>query len=432
MPAAPLPELRLSLAQSLAEVPQAHWDRLLAPDDQPLLSWAYLQALERSACVGPHLGWRPLHLLLHHGPDLVAAAPAYVKDHSDAEWVFDMPWADFAAQQDLPYYPKLVLCVPFNPVTGSRLLCRKDLPQQDQLDLQRTLLAAAMSVCRSLDLSSAHLHFQRDAESAACRAAGFALRRQEQYHFLNPGYRSFDDFLSHLRPHRRNTIRRERRALLDAGVRVRTARGLRDGDGGGGGSGDGGGAGGGGFSRQELDAVFDMYVATSLRYTGEPPFLSRPMFHLLADRLGDRLELVLAEDQAGTLLAGAVNLRGDTRLLGRYWGYAQNVPFLHFEVCFYHSIERCIRDGLLAFEPGHGGDQKLLRGFQPVYTYSAHHFVDPRFDQTIQWYVQREAPLVEESLRLAQRRCPVRDLPELPALAQPPTSAPSPGRRVHK
>lgn len=396
------------MVTDLTQINQREWDRLLGPDDAPLLSWSYLQGLEASGCVGPETAWIPSHIALRRGPgkggELIAATPAYIKLDSDGEWVYDNNWAEFAGRLGVPYYPKLALCVPYNPVTGRRLLCRPDLPAAEQAYLGRQLLLTARAFCERAGLSSAHLLFPRAEEVQLGPAAGFARRAQEQYHFLNEGYRTFEDYLMRLRPGRRHAIRRERRHLQAAGITVTTHRGRR------------GPACPDGFRDEDLDLMFAMYEGTSLRYTGTPPYLNRRFFHLCAERLGDRLELVLARarrgadaghDGQGRVLAGAFNLRGDRRLYGRHWGEAEHVPFLHFEVCFYHSIERCINEGLTAFEPGHGGDQKLLRGFQPVHTYSAHFLRDPRLKDPIEHYLLREVPFVAESMAAAWQRCPL-------------------------
>lgn len=472
-PAAPLlGEVRLEVCTELSQVSSEQWNRLLSSDDAPLLSWEYLQALEESGCVGEATGWLPAHLLLRRcrGPqtgELVAAAPAYIKTNSDGEWVYDYDWAEFAQGHGLSYYPKLVLAVPFNPVTGGRLLTRLDLASEERRALRAGLLQAARTVCQRAGLSSAHVLFPRgpgfadrpaavseaastaelhpqpvtasghaaaasggtaelSPETADMPAAGFMLRRQEQYHFHNDGYHSFDDFLARLRSHRRAAIKRERRELAAAGVTVRSHRGLDTAD---------------GFTRAELARVFAMYVGTSHRYTGGPPFLNERCFNLCAERLGRRLELVLARDRRGEIIGGAWNLRGDRRLYGRYWGRALDagspddqdhagreplvdlteagiagtgpVPFLHFEVCYYHAVERCISEGLSAFEPGHGGDQKLVRGFTPSYTYSAHYLADPRLRLPIEAFLRYESPLVEKSLQEAALRSNLRAVPTI-------------------
>lgn len=440
-------------------VSAAEWDALLDPDDAPLLSWGYLQGLEEAGCVGGQTSWQPAHLLIRQvaasaaqlsnfptapgkkkgrrpaaspapaisfgDGQLVAAAPAYIKYDSDGEWVFDFDWASFAASQGLHYYPKLVLAVPFNPVGGGRLLTHPTLPESERALLRDLLLKAAKNISDLANLSSAHILFPRPHQPAldAIVRAGFLPRQQEQYHFRNDGYRSFEDFLGRLRGNRRNAIRRERRALREAGITVRTYAGLADPtrspsraaptD--------------RGFTMAELDAMFDLYVSTSLRYTGAAPYLNRRFFHLCAERLGDRLELVLAHNREGVIVGGAWNLRGDRRLFGRYWGQLEPasdpdaelhpetgrplqpppIPFLHFEVCYYHSVERCIDEGLEVFEPGHGGEHKLSRGFTPVLTHSAHYLRDMRLRRPISLFLQYEAPQVLASVEAATARCPL-------------------------
>lgn len=415
-------ELRVTVCPRLSEVAPTDWNALLEADDAPLLSWEYLQGLEETGCVGEHTDWLPLHILIHRQTEqttgdgeLVAAAPAYIKLSSDGEWVWDQEWPDLASTFGVRYYPKLVLAVPYNPVTGGRLLTLPTLRETERSELRGLLLRAAQLVCESENLSSSHLLFVRgpafrseDKPALGDQLDGvsqqrFWPRRQTQYHFHNRGYRQFDDFLADLRSHRRSTIRRERRELAEAGITVTTHVGLcpddtapllKDGK-------------IRGFTRAELDQMFEMYQGTSVRYTGDKPYLNQAFFRLCGERLGDKLELVLARNRDGKVLAGAWNLRGTTRRFGRYWGDCEPTRFLHFEVCFYHPIERCIADGVSAFEPGHGGDQKLLRGFQPTYTYSAHWFARPQLHQLIGKYLQKESVLVDAVRGFERQRCPL-------------------------
>ncbi len=419
-----LGELRVTVCPQLSEISATEWNALLEEDDAPLLSWEYLQGLEETGCVGEASGWLPLHLLIYRHEDtssangqLLAAAPAYVKLNSDGEWVWDQEWPELSSAFGVPYYPKLVIAIPFNPVTGGRLLTLPTLPDKDRTELRGLLLRAAQHLCDVEGLSSSHLLFVRgpgfrseEQPSLGDQLAGaskeqFWPRRQTQYHFHNRGYRSFDDFLADLRSHRRNTIRRERRELAEAGITVSTHVGLCDDDtapvitsgktr---------------GFTHAELDLMFEMYLGTSIRYTGTAPFLNQAFFRLCAERLGDRLELVLARNREGKILGGAWNLRGNRRRFGRYWGESEPTRFLHFEVCFYHPIERCIADGVSAFEPGHGGDQKLLRGFRPTFTYSAHWFASPQLHQIVGKYLKKEASFVDAVRGFELQRCPLRE-----------------------
>ncbi len=420
----PLGELRVTVCPQLSEVSPTDWNALLEEDDAPLLSWEYLQGLEETGCVGESTGWLPLHILIYRHADsvcdegqLLGAAPTYVKLNSDGEWVWDQEWPELSSAFGVQYFPKLVCAIPFNPVTGGRLLTLPTLPEPERAELRALLLRAAQHLCEVEGLSSSHVLFVRgpgfrsaEQPQLGDQLAGvdkqhFWPRRQTQYHFHNRGYRSFDDFLADLRSHRRNTIRRERRELREAGISVTTHVGLCNDD-----------AAPivsegitRGFTRAELDLLFEMYLGTSIRYTGAAPFLNQAFFRLCAARLGDKLELVLARNRDGKILGGAWNLRGTTRRFGRYWGESEPTRFLHFEVCFYHPIERCIADGISAFEPGHGGDQKLLRGFRPTFTYSAHWFAEPRLHQIVGKYLKKEASLVEAVRGFELQRCPLRD-----------------------
>lgn len=416
---------RVFVVPGLSVIAPRDWDRLLEPDDAPLLSWGYLEGLEASGCVGGTTTWQPAHFIVRKLPlaakdeipdltegELIAAAPAYLKYNSDGEWVDDFEWAAFAEHKGVPYYPKLVFAVPFNPVGGGRLLVETGLPRNERDALRRLLLHAGKRLAQLAQLSSVHVLFPRPDEAllGPITAAGFLPRQQEQYHFHNHSathsrrYSDFEDFLLDLRSHRRTSIRRERRALVEAGYRLSTHRGLGDAT-----RADS-------FSRDDLDRVFDLYVGTSHRYTGTAPYLNRRFFHLCAERLGDRLELVLARDAQGVLVAGAWNLRGDRRLFGRYWGMrdGDRIPFLHFETCYYHSVERCIAEGREAFEPGHGGEHKLVRGFTPVLTHSAHFLRDARLRRPIATYLGREKPAVLASVESARLRSSLKPKPYAP------------------
>lgn len=391
--------LRLLVLSGLAQIAAARWDALLDVDDRPLLSHAHLSSLEETGCATPERGWLPRHLVLLRGDDVVAAAPAYLKSDSDGEWVYDGAFAEWAEKLGVTYFPKLVLAIPFNPVGGRRVLTHPGLAAEDRHALALALLGAARQALRGR-VSSLHALFPRREELPLLEAAGFVIRRQPQYHFLNRGYGGFADFLGDLRHNRRRSIGKERAALGRAGVRVTTHAGLR------------GPENVDGFTLADVAAVHGFYRGTSERYTGVPPYLTEAHFLRCAQALGRHVELVLARGPDGELQAGAFNLRGDTRLYGRYWGEGVHVPFLHFEVCFYHAIERCIAAGLRAFEPGHGGEQKLLRGFAPVHTYSAHLGLHPALHSLMRRYGELEAPLVANAVRDEQGRCPLKLLPD--------------------
>ena len=355
--------LRVYLCRALGGLSPQAWDALLEPEDQPLLSWAYLDGLEVTGCVGPNTGWLPAHLLVS------VAAP----DEDGRE-----PTSLVAA---MPLYVKL-----------------PSLSEAQRASLRDLLLRLVLVLAKNIGCTSTHLLFVRSPPEPHVDAQGFLRRSQEQYHFLNAGFRSFDDYLAGLRSRRRSTICRERRALADAGIQVRSYRGLM-------GHTDAVAQGRDPilpFSKEQLDLAFDAYVGTSRRYTGELPYLNRAFFHLCAQRLGSRLELVLAHDREGEVVGCAWNLLSDNRRFGRYWGELRHLPFLHFEVCYYHSIASCIAEGRAVFEPGHGGEHKLIRGFTPVMTHSAHHFFSDELREPIGQFLAAEQQWVRASCEAAR------------------------------
>ncbi len=368
---------------ALKQVPREDWDALLPADrpGTPFLSWDFLQALEEAGCAAPAQGWLPMHLTVWRDDVLLAGAPAYLKGNSNGEFVFDWAWADLAQRLGRPYYPKLILAVPFTPVTGARLLVRPDVPAAEQPVLRGVLLSAARTLSQQVGLSSVHVLFPQEAEAEALIGAGLARRVGVQFHWRNDGYRDFDDFLSRFSAKRRHMMRRERAEVRRAGFTVRTARGR--------------------LSESEVAAMYRFYVSTVDKFFYGQRYLNERFFQLLAERMPGTLEFVQARAGSGPdarLVAGAINLADGDRLYGRYWGQLEGEEhrFLHFEVCYYHSIEECITRGFTAFEPGAGGEHKLSRGFEPTLTYSAHDLLDGDLDRPVRAFLQREERAVRE------------------------------------
>ena len=311
---------------------------------------------------------------------LVAAAPLYVKGNSEGEFVFDFSWADAAARAGIAYYPKLLVGVPFTPVTGARLLVAPDAPHapgqpaagdSDTAARWRLQLAAALRQFTSdNELSGVHVNFCREEELLPLGRAGFLTRVGFQYHWHNHGYQCFDDYLQKFRSKRRNQIRRERRELRASGVEIKTFVGAAIPD--------------------ELFApMFGFYLNTiESRYWGRQ-YLDYPFFELVRDRFRDRLVFIVAF-QGGEPIAGTFNVCKGDAMYGRYWGATRYVRFLHFNVCYYAAVEHCIDAGLSRFEPGAGGDYKQLRGFDAQPTFSAHFLTDPRLAQAIQRFLDQE------------------------------------------
>lgn len=335
--------------------------------DNPFLTHAFLGGLESTGSIGPATGWQPHHVGVYAGDELQAFAPCYVKSHSHGEFVFDWAWADAYHRHGLRYYPKLLSGIPYSPVTGPRLLVRRDAAEPDSL--RRRLVEAIVAECESGGHSSWHCNFVRDTDRAALDASALLRRRDWQFHWNNPGYRDFDDFLSALRSRKRKNIRRERRQVAAAGIEFACRTGKT-------------------LSNDELDFVYRCYVGTFHAY-GNHPALKPEFFRHLAEALDERFIVILAL-RDGEPLAMALFLRGGERLYGRYWGCSEDVPGLHFEVAYYQGIEYCIRENLQVFESGAQGEHKLSRGFVPVQTRSYHHVCEAAFREAIREALERE------------------------------------------
>ena len=312
-------------------------------------------------------GWLGQHLVLNDNAGRPAAIlPCYLKSHSMGEYVFDHGWADAFERAGGRYYPKLQVSVPFTPATGPRLLAR-DSADADRA--QQTLAAGAVALARKLDVSSVHVTFATENDAAVFAAAGFLLRNDQQFHFINDGYRDFDDFLDALASRKRKAIRRERRDALTGGIEVELLTGAS-------------------LTEAAWDAFFAFYMDTGSRKWGRP-YLNRRFFSLVGERMADRILLVMAR-RNGRFIAGALNFIGSDALYGRHWGAVEEQPFLHFELCYYQAIEWAIAHRLPRVEAGAQGEHKLARGYRPITTWSAHWIADPSFRSAVEDYLRRE------------------------------------------
>ena len=367
-------ELLARVAGSVGELAPDEWDRL-AGRSNPFVSHAFLSALEDSGSVGPGTGWQPAPLVIEDGGRLAAALPAYVKSHSQGEYVFDHAWADAWERAGGAYYPKLQIAVPFTPATGPRLLLADD-------KLASPLLDFAQSVCTANRFSSVHATFVEPAQRALFEQAGWLIRFDIQFHWFNRGYTTFDDFLGALASRKRKAIRKER-AAAQRGVSIKRLIGSET-------------------RAEHWDAFWRFYQDTGARKWGRP-YLTRAAFDLFGERLGDKIVLVLAYLD-GEPIAGALNFVGGDALYGRYWGCTRDRPYLHFELCYYQAIEAAIERGLARVEAGAQGPHKLARGYEPVETVSGHWIADPGFRTAVADYLERErAGVAVEKNFLAQR-----------------------------
>ncbi len=367
--------LQLRIHGAIREIPRAAWDALLDEDGTPFLEWAWLEALEESGSVGPDAGWHPRHFALWSGSRLVAAAPAYLKDDSHGEFVFDWNWATSAERRGLAYYPKLVIASPLTPATGRRLLVA---PGEDRAARERELLSGIVGFARAERLSSVHVLFPTEAEARALSDAGFALRLGVQYQWRNDGYRDFEDFLGRFHAKRRHQIRHERRALEQQGITLRTLRGDA-------------------LAEVDPQEVYDLYRSTVDRFVWGRRHLTPEFFRRVLSTFRHRIELVEAR-KGGKRVAGAFNLATPRVLYGRYWGSFEELPFLHFNACQYFPVEESISLGRARFEPGAGGEHKLVRGFEPALTWSAHLVFDRELDREVRHFLEAERTAIQQGL----------------------------------
>ena len=367
------------IADGVASIPAADWDAC-AGTANPFVSHAFLSALERSGSVGVAAGWQPLPLVIDGVDGCPAAvAPLYAKSHSQGEYVFDHHWADAYERAGGRYYPKLQVAAPFTPVPGPRLLLR------DQT-LGPALIGAIEAVVAQNGLSSAHATFSAPEEVPLFEAAGWLIRQGTQFHWHNDGYRDFDDFLAALSSRKRKAIRKERAAAQE-GLTIRRLSGAE-------------------ITEAHWDAFWAFYQDTGSLKWGRP-YLTRRFFSLLGERMGDRVLLMLAL-RDGRPIAGALNLIGGDTLYGRYWGCTEDVPILHFELCYYQAIDAAIARGLKTVEAGAQGEHKLARGYVPVPTYSAHFIPDPGFRRAIADYLERERRAVADQIEMLGAYTPFR------------------------
>jgi uncharacterized protein len=363
------------VASGVSNLNASAWDSLAGGD--PFVSHAFLSALEESKSVGRGTGWTPAPILIEDEADhLLAAAPAYLKTHSQGEYVFDQGWAEAWEGAGGQYYPKLQIAVPFTPVPGPRLLGRR--PQQ--------LLAAAEAVTVQHEMSSAHITFIDETGASEAERRGWHIRHGVQYHWFDRGYRSFDDFLATLKHSKRKSIRKERRDALN-GLEIRALRGSD-------------------IGAADWDAMWAFYQDTGSRKWGRP-YLTREFFQLLGERLGDAVLLMLAY-RGSRRVAGALNFIGRDTLYGRYWGCTEEVPFLHFELCYYQAIQWAIEHGLSSVQAGAQGEHKVSRGYEPVVTKSAHFIPNRSFREAVADFVGAEREGVAAEVEWLRRELPYR------------------------
>lgn len=371
---------QLLVAGAISEIAAEEWDAL--HPGLPLLSHAWLSALEASGCVSSETGWQPFHLVLRSGQRLRAAMPLYLKSHSYGEYVFDWAWADAYARYGSSYYPKLLSAIPFTPVSGPRLLA-----EPGDIAAQALLLDGLKQLLQQHQLSSAHILFPEGQSQHLLQAAGWLRRDGVQFRWENTGYASFEAFLTTLSADKRKKIRQERSKLIKAGISVRRMTGDQ-------------------ISAADWDFFYQCYCNTYQQHRSTP-YLNADFFKRIAEHMPQHLLMIMAE-QEGEPVAAALNVYGSEALYGRYWGAIRMVPGLHFELCYYQGQEFCIEQGVRYFEGGAQGEHKLARGFKARPTCSYHHIAKDEFAAAIQRYLQLEAAHISEYVDELDERAPFR------------------------
>jgi hypothetical protein len=364
----------VSIHRRITEIGRAGWEACTSAPDyaaNPFVSYDFLDIAEESGCASPRTGWAPQHLAVRdEAGEVAAVAPLYLKSHSQGEYVFDHSWADAYERAGGRYYPKLICAAPFSPVTGPRLLVRPDVDRDRGRSM---LLSGAITVCEKMSVTTLGINFPTDDEWRFLGGQGMLQRQNQQYHWLNAGYATFDEFLGALSSGRRKTIRRERRdAVADLEIHALTGNDLKE---------------------EHWDAFYGFYMDTGNRKWGRP-YLNRLFFSLLGERMADRVLLLLAR-RNGRWIAGALNLIGGDCLFGRNWGCVEDVPFLHFELCYYQAIEWAIDHGLARVEAGAQGQHKIARGYLPSAVYSAHYITDPGLSRAVERFLEEERRSVQ-------------------------------------
>jgi predicted N-acyltransferase len=392
--------LTLRVATSLEAVPRHAWNACANPlalqpadcaagdgpdPDNPFIGHEFLSALEASGCIGGRTGWSPAYLLVEdRAGALLAAAPSFLKGHSQGEYVFDHSWADAYRRAGGRYYPKLQVAAPFTPATGPRLLVA---PGARAATARAALIAGLESLRQRTSASSTHVTFAREPDISALTAAGYLERHDLQFHWRNDGFATYDDFLGTLASRKRKALKRERREALSSGITVEVLSGSD-------------------LTEAVWDDFHAFYEDTGARKWGRP-YLNRAFFSAVGAAMGDRIVLILAR-RAGRSIAGAINFRGGNTLYGRNWGCIEDHPFLHFELCYHRAIDYAIAQGLARVEAGAQGEHKLARGYRPVITRSLHHLADPSLRRAVAAYLDDERRHIAEAKTLLEAESPFR------------------------
>jgi predicted N-acyltransferase len=366
----------LKIVDNIADIPAAEWDALAG--DDPMLSHAFFLALQESGCATPQFGWQAQFFTLWQDDHLIGTMPLYLKMNSFGEHVFDFAWAEAFQRHGLRYYPKLVCTVPFTPVTGRRLLAASD-------EVRSLLLKHALQYVKDTGVSSLHCLFLNEVDTLEAQTQGMLLRQDVQFHWQNPGFRDFDEFLATLSRDKRKRIKQERRKVKEAGIEVQCVTGHQ--------------------ATADQWTFFAACYLHTLRLHNSPHQLNEDFFQRIGAAIPQHTLLVIATRE-GRPIASALNYVTREALHGRSWGTFEFHSGLHFETCYYQAIEYCIAHNIKTFEGGAGGEHKLARGFLPVITRSAHWLAQPQFAQAVENYLIQEGDAIAEYVDDLNERSP--------------------------
>lgn len=368
-------DIKAKVVENISDIPEPVWDNL-TESDNPFISHAFLRALEETGCVSDKTGWLPHHLVIENSRnEIIAAAPLYIKSHSQGEYVFDHGWAHAWEKAGGSYYPKMQVSSPFSPVSGPRLLTGSG-PDSNKGKL--VLLKSLENICEKLNISSVHVTFSNQSDWEMMGKAGWIQRLGRQFHWHNRDYKNFNDFLSELTSRKRKTIRKERLSIVNQGLTVQPLVGDE-------------------ITTDHWDAFYKFYVDTYDRKWGYP-YLTRDFFELIQKNLGDKVVLMIASYD-NTPVAGALNLRSRNALFGRNWGCIKEYKFLHFETCYYQAIDFAIDNNISIVEAGTQGPHKIQRGYEPVETYSGHYIPNESFKDAVKRFCLEEKREVEREVQ---------------------------------
>ncbi|MED5347978.1 MAG: GNAT family N-acetyltransferase [Pseudomonadota bacterium] len=375
-------DISASILHSINDIEPDIWDQCAnaAGTYNPFVRHKFLAALETSGSVSEATGWQPFHLQVEKGNENIGVVPMYLKSHSQGEYVFDYAWADAWHRAGGRYYPKLQVSVPFTPATGPRLLCDRNNTEHQQL-----LMQACQQVAQQTKVSSLHMTFMTESQWHLAGSQGLLRRMDQQFHWHNGDYSSFDDFLSELASKKRKNLRRERREALSNGIEIEWATGAD-------------------LTPAHWDAFYTFYLDTGQRKWGSP-YLNRAFFAEIHETMADDILLIMAKRE-GRYIAGALNFIGGDTLFGRNWGCIEDHRFLHFEVCYYQAIDFAIARGLRKVEAGAQGSHKVARGYLPQATHSAHWIADSGFRDAVARFVNEERDYVSQDMAYIDEHSP--------------------------